>query len=486
MTSSSLPDSDILTSAIEKIQSTGILVIGDVMLDRYVTGDVTRISPEAPIPVLRQRKDNCVPGGAANVARNLAHLGCAVNLIGAIGEDEQAELLIDALSFLPQFTFHPIISEAKPTTTKTRFMASNQQLLRLDTEDTSAITAKQAEHITALASQMINSTKIIILSDYAKGCLTTGLIKDIISLADRHNVPVIIDPKSADLSIYAGADMLTPNLKEIQIAAGEAITSIAEIEQFARNILTAHNIGAMLVTLGARGMVLVTGKTSHQISAHASDVFDVSGAGDTVIAYMAAMLATAHDNLDAAKVGNLAASLVVSKLGTASLCPGELLATHTHGYNVPSADVVQSQISDWQKQGLTIGFTNGCFDLIHPGHIELLQQAAASCDRLVVGLNSDASVKQLKGAHRPVQPQSVRQAILASLTSVDAVITFDEDTPLKLIKQLKPDLLVKGGDYQAEDVVGFDEVTSSGGSVTIIPLLDRYSTTSFLASHQLG
>jgi len=486
MTSSSMPDARTLTSAIEKIQMTDILVIGDVMLDRYIKGDVTRISPEAPIPVLLQHGDSCVPGGAANVARNLSHLGCAVTLIGAVGRDAQADALADALSPLPQFSFHPIISEEKPTTTKTRFMASNQQILRLDNEDNRPLPAEQTEQIIAIASQSIDRTKIIILSDYAKGCLTGALIKDIISLARKYNVPVIIDPKSSDLSVYAGADMLTPNLKEIQSAAGKTISSIEEIGQFSRNMLDAHNIGAMLVTLGARGMLLVTANDSQHISAHASDVFDVSGAGDTVIAYMAAMLATKHDYTDAAKMGNLAASLVVSKLGTASLSAGELLATAAPAYSAPAPEALEMQIADWRKQGLKIGFTNGCFDLLHPGHLQLLSEAAKSCDRLVVGLNSDASVKQLKGEHRPVQPQSVRQANLASLRAVDAVIIFDEDTPINLITQLKPDVLVKGGDYRAEDVVGFNELTASGGHVKIIPLLDRYSTTSFLESHQLG
>ncbi len=483
---SSLPDAQQLISAITHIQATPIMVIGDVMLDRYIQGNVTRISPEAPIPVLLQRHDSCVPGGAANVARNLAHLGCIVNLIGTVGRDEQAELLSDALSPLPQFSFHAIISDEKPTTVKTRFMASNQQILRLDNEQTQPIAPQQEHHIITYAQELAKTAKLIILSDYAKGCLTPHLIKQIIAMGKAQKLPVIIDPKSADLAIYTGADLLTPNLSELQLATGQNITSFAEIEASAQHILNTYHIGAMLVTLGAQGMMLVTPSTTRHISAHASDVFDVSGAGDTVIGYIGAMMAAGHEVLDAAMLGNLAASLVVSKVGTASLAPGELLALAAPSYTPPSIDTLMSSVKAWQAEGLKVGFTNGCFDLLHPGHLHVLKKTANACDRLVVGLNSDSSIAHLKGEDRPVQSQTLRQAILACLPYVDEVILFDDDTPIALINALQPDLLTKGGDYHAKDVVGYQEVSATGGSVTIIPLLKGYSTTSFLQSHQLG
>ena len=486
MTNSSMPDATLLTSAIKDIQSVPILVVGDVMLDRYVQGTVTRISPEAPIPVLLQNHESCVPGGAANVARNLSHLGCSIKLIGPVGKDEQADLLSDALSPLPQFSFQPIISDTKPTTTKTRFMASNQQILRLDNEQIQPISSEQEQQIVSLVTEMLASLKIIILSDYAKGCLTPALIKQIIGIAKTHKLPVIIDPKSTDLSVYAGADLLTPNLKELQLAAGRNISSFADIEDFSKQILAHHDIGAMLVTLGAQGMLLVTSTTTRHISAHASDVFDVSGAGDTVIASMGAMIAAGYSVLEAALMGNLAASLVVSKLGTASLSPGELLAPIASTYRPPSLEMLAEQVKQWQQQGLKVGFTNGCFDILHPGHLHVLMKTANACDKLIIGLNSDSSITKLKGENRPVQSQSLRQNILTCLPFVDAVILFDEDTPINLITKLQPDLLTKGGDYQAEDIVGFKEVTARNGIVTIIPLLERYSTTSFLASHQLG
>ncbi len=482
MTPPSLMNAEDIAHAIEAVQHQPILVVGDVMLDCYVHGNVNRISPEAPIPILVQDEVTAVPGGAANVARNLVHLGCNASLIGITGEDTQANQLHTALATLPQLEFMRIISADRPTTTKTRFMSSGQQMLRLDHEQTSPISDMLAAQIKQQVIAKLDACEMLVLSDYAKGMLTPTLLQTLIKSASDKNIPVVIDPKLTDFSAYAGASLLTPNLLELQRAAGRNITDIEDITTYAQSVIQTHNIGTMLVTMGARGMLIVKAETHHHLSAHLCDVYDVSGAGDTVIAAISALLSTAEDIKKAAEIGNLAASLVVSKLGTASLCPGELIAA---GQSEPASTEIaalSSQIKEWRSKGLKIGFTNGCFDLLHAGHMHILKTAASHCDKLIVGVNSDNSVRKLKGDARPIQSEQTRSAILSALSYVDGVVTFDEDTPFELVSALSPDMIAKGGDYQPEDVVGADIVLAKGGAVHIIPLLSRYSTTSFLSS----
>ena len=474
-----------LTRHLIDLQQKSVLVVGDVMLDRYVIGAVNRISPEAPIPVLSENHTSMTTGGAANVARNLAQLGCRVSLIGLAGMDNAGKELTRAIAQIPQILFTPILCPNRPTTVKTRYLSAGQQMLRVDREITDLPNEEETEKLFEQASLLMADCDILILSDYAKGCLGPTLNRRLIKAAHEQDIQVIIDPKSADFSDYRGADLLTPNLPELRRATGLTEDSLSAIEQAARDILKECDIRQMLVTLSARGMMLVTPDSACHIPARPCEVFDVSGAGDTVIALLASGIITELGMAPSAHLANLGASLVVAKSGTACLAPGELLAQHRgEKQALPLSKAVEQAIK-WRQQGLKIGFTNGCFDLLHAGHIHILTQAAAGCDKLIVAVNADSSVKRLKGEERPVQPQEVRSAILANLPFVDAVILFEEDTPKEVIEALSPDFLAKGGDYQIQDIVGADFVMAKGGEVRAIALLEGHSTSRFLTSSSI-
>ena len=462
------------------LQQKPVLVIGDVMLDRYVQGEVERLSPEAPIPILSEKYTSMTTGGAANVARNLAQLGANVSLIGLIGSDNAGNELSQVIAEVPQILFAPILCIDRPTTVKTRYLASSQQMLRVDSEVTKRLTGDESAKLLKQAKIMMANCDILILSDYAKGCLTPDITSQLVQAAHRQNLKVIIDPKSTDFKDYRGADVLTPNLAELQKATGITDDSLEAIETAARQILETYEIDQMLVTLSARGMMTISKENASHILARPCEVFDVSGAGDTVIALFAAGLLMGLDKVEAAEIANIGASLVVAKSGTACLAPGEILAQSNGDKKALSLDEAKKNISEWRQAGQKIGFTNGCFDLLHAGHIHILKQCAADSDRLIVGLNADSSVKKLKGADRPVQSEDIRAAVLANLPFVDAVVLFEEDTPEQLIKAFVPDILTKGGDYQIETIVGADIVQEAGGIVRSIPLLEGHSTTRFL------
>lgn len=480
-----MKNTDLIVQHLSTVQAKSALVIGDVMLDKYVIGSVKRISPEAPIPVLSHSQSSQATGGAANVARNLAQLGCQVALIGCVGQDAVATELMNALSHIPQLSFCPISCTDRRTTVKTRYLSSGQQMLRVDSETTDQITEQQAEQIVSQAEVLIEQAGVMVLSDYAKGCLFPGLNSRLIKLAQSKDVPVIVDPKSHHFSDYQGATMLTPNLAELSRACGESLGKLDEIEAAARSQMQQHDISQMLVTLSARGMLLVEADYALHLPAYPCDVYDVSGAGDTVIALMTSAKMTGLADELGMHLANLGASLVVAKTGTASLTPGELIiASDTDAVDTSLAQT-EAKVGQWRGDGKTIGFTNGCFDLLHPGHMHVLSQAAAQCDHLIVGLNSDASVKRLKGNNRPIQSEQDRARSLAALPSVASVVLFAEDTPQTLIETLSPDVLVKGGDYVVEDVVGYEHVTSRGGQVVIIDTLPGHSTTGFLETGSL-
>ncbi|MBL6604936.1 MAG: bifunctional heptose 7-phosphate kinase/heptose 1-phosphate adenyltransferase [Alphaproteobacteria bacterium] len=462
------------------LQQKPVLVIGDVMLDRYVQGEVDRLSPEAPIPILSEKHTSMTTGGAANVARNLAQLGANVSLIGLIGSDNAGRELSKAIAEVPQILFAPILCPDRPTTVKTRYLSSGQQMLRVDSEVTTKLNEDESAKLIEQATIMMADCEILILSDYAKGCFSPDVTSQLIHAAHEHGIKVIIDPKSVDFRDYRGADFLTPNLAELKKATGITEDSLDAIEAAARQVLERCEINQMLVTLSARGMMTVSKEEAHHIPSRPCEVFDVSGAGDTVIALLASGLLMGLDELEAATVANIGASLVVAKSGTACLAPGEILAQSYGASTATPLYEVKQNISKWRQQGQKIGFTNGCFDLLHAGHIHILKQCAADCDRLIVGLNADSSVKRLKGSDRPVQSEDVRGAVLANLPFVDAVVLFEEDTPKQLIEALVPDCLSKGGDYQIEHIVGADIVRAAGGIVRAIPLLEGHSTTRFL------
>ena len=474
-------DAPSAANALVTIQKRRILVIGDVMLDRFIDGSVSRISPEAPVPVLEKSRETQMPGGAANVAGNLASLGCNVRLVSVTGDDAQGRSVAALLGANMAIDFHPVIDRNRPTTTKTRFRADGQQVLRFDEETTDAVDAATGKQLLDTFVAALDEADLVILSDYAKGAVPPSLIAEVISHARNAGKTVVVDPKLADFGAYAGASLLTPNLAELRrtgIVAGDTLEQIAA---GASRLAAAHDMEAILVTLSARGMLLAGADGSwHHAPAQAREVFDVSGAGDTVIAMMAAALAGGIDRAAAMSLANIAASVVVAKSGTAIATPGEII--DQAGAATPPLDWPHwaATCQTWRETGQSIGFANGCFDLLHPGHMFLLQEAAAQCDRLIVGLNSDASVRRLKGDGRPAQPAERRAAAMIQLPFIDGVAIFDEDTPLELVTALQPDFIFKGGDYLPEDVVGADIVKARGGEVRIVPTLGSHSSTSLI------
>ena len=470
-----------LAAQLLSFQGRPIMVVGDVMLDRFVDGAINRISPEAPVPILEKTEDSVMPGGGANVAINLAGLGCEVRLLSITGSDAAGLTLAQLLGSNLAIDFHQIVDHDRPTTTKTRFRANKQQVLRVDEEVTRPITDEIASQLISSFAESLPGLSLVVLSDYAKGVLPPAVIAQITAMARQAGIPVVIDPKLADFSVYAGADLLTPNLSELKSAIPVTGNGLEDIAVAASQLATSHDLGAVLVTLSARGMLLANadGTWEHDPT-RARDVFDVSGAGDTVIAMIAAAMAGGGTRADAIKIANIAAGVVVGKVGTATASPGEIIAMA--GPATPDLDVSElaARCADWRADGERIGFANGCFDLLHPGHLHLLTAASQSCDRLIVGLNSDASVKRLKGEDRPAQSVLQRAAIIASLPMVAGVAVFEEDTPLNLITALQPDIIFKGGDYRPEDVVGGDVAKARGGEVIIIPTLGSHSSTALI------
>jgi len=469
--------------AIEGLAHATVLVIGDVMLDRFVHGAVERISPEAPIPVLSVKGRNTVPGGAGNVVCNLAAVGAKSVLVSVTGDDAAADELESLLGGKPGLTLTLIRDNARPTTVKTRFLAGGQQLLRADEETAGALDGETEASVIAAIDMALSRCGAIVLSDYGKGVLTDGIVAAVVDRAGKAGIPVLVDPKGRDYARYAGADLLTPNRSELALATGMPMATDAEVEAACDAAIREFGVAGILATRSEKGMTLAGPDGVLHIPAQAREVFDVVGAGDTVIALMAAALASGLDGGNAARLANLGGGVVVGKTGTAVARPEELVAA-AHGAawlegerKVHTLASMADLVGLWRRQGKSVGFTNGCFDLLHPGHVHLLQQAREQCDRLVVGLNSDESVARLKGPERPVNSETARATVLASLASVDAVVVFGEDTPLDLIRALKPDVLVKGQDYTVETVVGAEDVQSWGGQVFLAGLLDGHSTT---------
>lgn len=466
-----------------------VLVVGDVMLDRYFQGDSQRISPEAPVPVVKISKIEDKAGGAANVARNIAHLDAKVGLLGLIGDDAEGDSLCTILQ--QDGIYSALLKQQQlPTIAKMRVISRHQQVVRLDVEQSFS----QA-HSEALADQveaLLPDYDYVLVSDYNKGSLAA--VGRIIQSAKAAGKYVLVDPKQADLSVYRGADILTPNLSEFRLAGGDASSDAAMLSS-ARAMLNRCGIAAMLLTRSEQGMTLITATEHHHFPAQVLEVSDVTGAGDTVIATLAVMLGAGMGLPQAVEMANLAAGIVVGKLGAATVSPAELAAklnkhlfSQGDVYQTPFDKVLQ-HIQFARQNGERIVFTNGCFDILHAGHVRYLAQAKALGDRLVVGLNSDASIARLKGASRPVNPLSERATVLASLASVDWVLPFgddlsEQDTPLALILQVKPDVLVKGGDYSIDTIVGASEVLAAGGDVKVLQFVDGCSTSAIIKKIQ--
>lgn len=482
-----------LAHRIERFRAARVLVLGDAMLDRYVYGTVDRMSPEAPIPVLRIESMRAMPGGAGNVARNVAALGAKAVLVGVVGDDAAGAELGELLGRQAGVDARLIAAAGRPTTVKTRYIAGRQQLLRADAEHTAPANGALAARLLDAVRAALANVDVVVLSDYAKGVLADPVLAETIKLARAAGKPVIADPKSPHFGRYRGATLLTPNRLELATATRRACDDDDACAAAAAAAIAESGVEALLATRGERGMTLArAGKPPVHLAAEAREVFDVSGAGDTVVATIAVALAAGAGLVEAAELANLAAGIAVAKLGTAVVHPVDLIgAVHAHAVLATEAKVVAletalERVAHWRSRGERIGFTNGCFDLIHPGHVSLLAQARAACDRLIVGLNADASVRRLKGPDRPVQNETARGVVLASLASVDLVVPFEEDTPIELIRALRPDVLVKGADYRLDQVVGADVVQAYGGRVLLAELLTGHSTSSTIARATKG
>ncbi|HLZ66441.1 MAG TPA: D-glycero-beta-D-manno-heptose-7-phosphate kinase [Aliidongia sp.] len=475
-----------LLERIEQFAGRTILILGDVMLDAYVYGHVERVSPEAPIPVLRIDNRREMLGGAGNVARNVAALGARAILVGVAGRDEagrsiEAELAANGNGLIDG---RLVTDAARPTTRKTRFVSGSQQLLRVDEEVAHPVEGATAEALLDRFRAALAESDIVVLSDYSKGVLSDAVLASAIAAAHAAGKQIVADPKSRDFTRYRGVDVLKPNRLEITQATGIDCRDDATTEQAGRAALATAEAGAVVVTRGAHGVSIIPKDApALHLPTLARAVFDVSGAGDTLVSCLAVALAAGADLAEATELANAAAGIVVGKAGTECVTPSELAQglhlgalVETDRKVVPLSGALD-QVALWRAAGLKVGFTNGCFDLIHPGHVRLLGQARAACDRLIVGLNTDASVKRLKGPERPIQNELARATVMASIGAVDLVVLFGEDTPLAMIEALRPDVLVKGADYRVDQVVGADVVQSYGGRVVLADLAAGQSTT---------
>lgn len=480
-------DSSRLTGLLDRVPQARVLCVGDVMLDRYIYGRADRVSAEAPVPVLSVERQAEMAGGAGNVARNLAALGASCRLVGvtgndAAGSDLRARLESDGI------VTDLVRDASRPTTVKSRFVAAGQQLLRADDEFTADVAPDIAEAVVAAAIAAMAHADVLVLSDYAKGVLTASVLSRLIAAARERALPILVDPKQVDVDVYLGATVIKPNQAELSAIAGRSLTDEATLAAAAADLGQRLGGAAVLVSRSAAGMSLIRPDSDPlHLPTVAPEVFDVSGAGDTVVAVAAAVIAAGGTLDDAARLANLAGGLVVAKVGTAVVSIGELLLAlldrevSDAEAKIASAEGLSEDMARWRLRGLKIGFTNGCFDLLHPGHVSLLAEARGHCDRLIVGLNSDASVKRLKGPDRPVQTEAARALVLASLGMVDRVVIFDDDTPIPLLHLLQPDVLIKGGDYTLAEVVGADIVQAYGGEVRLAQVVPGHSSTEVIA-----
>ena len=473
-----------------------VLCIGDIMRDEFVYGEVSRISPEAPAPVIAVQRSESNVGGAGNVARNNAALGARCIFVGLVGDDEAGRGLQSALADETRIEPVLIVDPSRPTTRKVRFVSEHfsTHMLRADWELAAPAAPEIEQRLLDAVTPLLARADIVLLSDYAKGVLTPRVIRTVIDAARARGVRVIVDPKSLHFELYRGATLLTPNRKEFSEATRSRAETTAEIAAAAQEVLQLAECDALLVTQSERGMTLVSrGAEPIHVPAHQVKVRDVSGAGDTVAAVMAVLLASGAEWEAALRAANAGAAVAVGKQGTATVTLDELrrkllpeASLAAEEMIVANLESLDARVGAWRAEGLRVGFTNGCFDILHPGHVRVITEARATCDRLIVGLNSDASVRRLKGPDRPVQNERARAEVLAALEAVDLVAIFEEDTPLNLIARIKPMVLVKGGDYTREQVVGHELVTAQGGEVVLVNILPGFSTTSLVARARQG
>lgn len=476
-----------VTAIIGGFKKARILCVGDLMLDLFVYGDVSRISPEAPIPVLKVSKEFQTLGGAGNVVNNLLALGAQPQLISVVGDDQKGNEIRTMIAKKGLSVTGIHACKTTQTIQKQRFSTKGQQLLRVDYEQVAYFEDAVYDQLRTDAESALKKSDALILSDYGKGVLhPEKLLRPLIQLAKTHNIPIIVDPKGSDYTIYKGATLITPNRKELSEATGMPTKTDHEVINAAQMLIQQCGVENVLATRSEDGMTLVKHThEAHHYKAKAQEVFDVSGAGDTVVATATAAIATGSTLQEAAYLSNVAGSLVVAKSNTATISDEELIHTCTEkaldeGDKVLTVGMALEKIKLWHRKGLKVGFTNGCFDLLHEGHMRMLRHSRDACDRLIVAINSDASVKRLKGPERPINDERTRATIISCLKFVDAVIIFEEDTPLDVITFLVPDVLVKGADYTIDQVVGADIVTKNGGEVILVDLVKGRSTSAVI------
>jgi D-beta-D-heptose 7-phosphate kinase/D-beta-D-heptose 1-phosphate adenosyltransferase len=462
-----------------------VLIVGDLILDRYVSGEVSRISPEAPIPVLAARRSEEKLGGAGNVAANLAAMGAEVELVGVLGDDGYGRLLRQLLEQIGTGTAGCVVDASRPTVQKTRMMSGPQQMLRVDWEDARPVSGEAHAALLAALAQGVRGAQAVVLSDYGKGVLTPDVVAAAIDAARAAGIPVLVDPKGSDYRRYRRATLVTPNRKEAEQALGRSLARLEDVPRAAEDLMRLAELDAAVITLGADGIYFRdrSGAAGH-VPARARAVFDVTGAGDTVVAQLAFHLADGVPLEAAVEFANQAAAITVARLGTHAVSRSELLAhlreSHPHGGKIVRGAELEQLLAAWRKDGKRIVFTNGCFDVLHAGHVNYLRFAREKGDALLVGVNDDASVRRLKGAGRPVNPLDDRLEVLAALEMVDAVTSFGEDTPARIIERVTPNVLVKGQDWADKGVVGREWVEAHGGVVQLAPMLPGRSTTAIL------
>ncbi len=482
-----------LRSLLDDLAGRRVLCLGDIMLDRYVYGSAERVSQEAPIPILKVRDASAMLGGVGNVARNIAAMGGEARVLSVCGDDEAGRILAGLGEGQDRLALDLLTDPDRPTTVKTRYVAAGQQLLRTDEETERPVGDGLARALGERLRQALGESDALVVSDYAKGVLADAVLGDAIARARDAGLPVIVDPKRAALSAYAGASVIKPNLKELAVATGLAVDDDDAVEAAARAALADAGVEAILVSRSARGVSLVPREGPvHHFPSVAREVYDVSGAGDTVIAALALCLAAGAALPEAARLASVAGGIAVEKLGTAAVGSADiadalrLLAGAPHEAKRVDRGTAADRTRRWRQEGKTVALANGCFDLLHRGHLSMLRQARDRADRLVVALNTDASVRRLKGADRPLQDEDTRAAVLAALEMVDLVVLFAEDTPVDLINALRPHLLVKGDQYDPDSIPGVREIRSWGGSLFLAQVEEGYSTTGTVARMRDG
>ena len=469
-----------IKQTLDNFKGKRILVIGDVMLDRYIIGEVTRISPEAPVPVIKVSKELHVPGGASNTASNVSSLGGKAYLAGIIGDDNAGKILTDLLKKKNIETNGLVIDKERPTIQKTRVVGQPQQIVRIDYEEDEKVSPEIEEKLIDYIRTILNEIDVVVISDYAKGVVTKNLASNIITLCNESKKPIIVDPKPSNLELFKGATLVTPNQKEASLMTGmeNKLENVVVMGEKIKDILNSN----VLITKGEYGSSLIElkGDIIH-IPTKAKEVYDVSGAGDTVVAALALSIAAGADLKYAAVIANHAAGIVVGKAGTATTTVKEILSLfEKEESKTKTLDELKDIVKDLKSKGKKIVWTNGCFDILHVGHVKYLQKAKELGDVLILGLNTDESVRKIKGPTRPILKEEERAEMLSALSCIDYIVFFDEETPIIPITELKPDIVVKGSDYKEEDVVGNELMKKTGGRVELVPVVEGFSTTNII------